>query len=108
MAKPQSTRDLIMHVDNLDAATAFYENVLGLTVFTRDPGIVGIETGALRLFLDPGPAPVGPVLEFLVDDVQATKAALVAAGCTVEQEDGSVPRCYIRDPQGLIFNIGKR
>ena len=43
--------------------------------------------------------------EFFVDDLAATKARLTAAGCRIEQEDPSVPRCYVRDPYGLVFNI---
>jgi predicted enzyme related to lactoylglutathione lyase len=45
------------------------------------------------------------VFEFLVPDVHAAKARLTAAGCTVEEENASVPRCYIRDPYGVVFNI---
>jgi hypothetical protein len=48
------------------------------------------------------------VLDFLVHDVQATKAALVAAGCTIVEENPSIPRCYLRDPFGLLFNLGRR
>ncbi len=107
MSSATSTRDVPIQTDTLAEASAFYEKTLGLEVFCREPTLIGLETGAFRLFLDAGPA-YGPVFEFLVDDVQAKKAELVAAGCTVEQEDVSVPRCYIRDPYGLIFNIGKR
>jgi len=49
----------------------------------------------------------GPVFEFLVPDVNAAKTRLMAAGCTVEEEDASLPRCYIRDPYGVVFNIGR-
>ena len=66
-----------------------------------------LETGAFRSFLDPG-VPLGPVLEFKVDDVQAMKARLVEADCEVAQEDASMPQCYIRDPFGLIFNLTER
>jgi predicted enzyme related to lactoylglutathione lyase len=48
------------------------------------------------------------VLDFLVDDVQATKARLVAAGCRLDQEDASVPRVYLTDPFGLTFNLGSK
>jgi len=42
-----------------------------------------------------------------VPNVDAAKARLIAAGCTVEEEDPSLPRCYIRDPYGVVFNIGQ-
>jgi hypothetical protein len=30
---------------------------------------------------------------------------LLSAGCALVEEDPAVPRCYIRDPYGLVFNI---
>jgi len=102
-----STRDILIQTQDLDGATAFYENVLGLKVFMREPAMIGLESGAFRLFLDKA-EPYGPVLEFKVDDFEAAKQQLVAAGCRIENEDASVPRCYIRDPYGLIFNIAQK
>ena len=106
MEPVKSTRDIIVRTEHVEQASTFYEDVLGLAVFQRD-AMVGIETGAFRLFVEHGPAH-GPVLEFLVDDLAARKAQLVAAGCTVMEEDPSVPRCYIRDPFGLVFNLSQR
>jgi predicted enzyme related to lactoylglutathione lyase len=47
------------------------------------------------------------VFDFLVDDVAATRDRLVAGGCTVIEEDPAVPRCYLRDPYGMVFNLGR-
>jgi hypothetical protein len=33
---------------------------------------------------------------------------LVENGCRIEIEDPRVPRCYVRDPFGLIFNIAEK
>jgi hypothetical protein len=49
----------------------------------------------------------GPVFEFLVPEVQHAKRELVKAGCVMVEEDSSLPRCYLRDPFGLVFNIGQ-
>jgi catechol 2,3-dioxygenase-like lactoylglutathione lyase family enzyme len=78
--------------------------VLGLPVKYQSESIWGFETGAFCLYVERG-AEHGPVFEFLVPDVQAAKARLIAAGCTIEEENASVPRCYIRDPYGVVFNI---
>ena len=102
-----ASRDVLLQCEDIDEAARFYETVLGLSVFRRDPDLVGLETGAFRLFLDRGPA-YGPVFEFHVDDLAAAKARLIEAGCRIEQEDPAVPRCYMRDPYGLIFNIAVR
>ena len=87
-------------------AERFYGAVLGFAVSFRDAGIVGFETGSFCLYVEKG-AEHGPVFELLVADVEATKARQIAAGCTLIEEDRSIPRCYIRDPCGLTFNIGE-
>jgi hypothetical protein len=43
----------------------------------------------------------------LVADVAATRDRLLAAGCTLLEEDPGLPRCYLRDPFGLTFNLGR-
>jgi catechol 2,3-dioxygenase-like lactoylglutathione lyase family enzyme len=104
---PLTTRDVLLQAPDIDTAAAFYEKQLGLSVFLREPDIIGLEAGALRLFIDRGPA-FGPVFEFFVDDLESAKTRLLAAGCRIEQEDPTVPKCYLRDPYGLTFNIAKR
>jgi Glyoxalase-like domain len=101
-----SSRDVIVQTDAWEEAIHFYEFTLGLPVTHRGPDIVGFETGAFCLYVEKGTRH-GPVFEFLVPDVQSSKPKLIAAGCTVVEEDPSVPRCYLSDPFGLVFNIGR-
>ena len=103
----RSTRDVIIRTPDAKAAAAFYQQVLGLAVTQRIRDIVGFETGTLQIFVEQGD-PLPAVLDFLVEDVQVTKAALVAAGCVIVEENPNIPRCYVRDPFGLTFNLGER
>jgi len=100
----KSSRDVIIQTDNLGGAIEFYETTLGFPVTDRSRDLVEFETGAFRLYVEKGDRP-GPVFDFLVPDIQATRTRLLAAGCTLVEEDPAVPRCYIRDPFGLVFNI---
>jgi predicted enzyme related to lactoylglutathione lyase len=102
----KASRDIIIRTTKWSKAIQFYTSVLGLPITSRDASIVGFETGSFCLYVEKGPAH-GPVFEFLVQDVQATKQKLLTAGCVVLEENPSVPRCYIRDPYGIVFNIGK-
>lgn len=102
-----SSRDVLIQTEDIAAACDFYKQRLGLSVFMNEENIIGLEAGAFRLFLDRGPT-YGPVFEFFVDDLETAKAELTAAGCQIESEDLSVPKCYVRDPYGLIFNINQR
>lgn len=103
----KSSRDVLLQTEQMDAAANFYETVLGLKVIERSKKLVGFETGSFRLFIDKG-EPYGPVFEFFVPDLKKAKTLLVENGCRVELEDPLVPRCYIRDPFGLTFNIAEK
>lgn len=49
--------------------------------------------------------PNGAVFEFVVPDVARTKADLITRGCTLVEEDETIPRVYLRDRFGVTFNI---
>jgi catechol 2,3-dioxygenase-like lactoylglutathione lyase family enzyme len=100
----RASRDVIIRTENFRAATRFYESVLGLKVVHSGESLVGFDAGAFRLYVEEGPQH-GPVFDFLVPDLQTAKRALMSAGCIVLEENPSVPRCYLRDPHGLVFNI---
>lgn len=101
----QSTREVVLRTPEFARAVEFYETVLALPVAYRDLTIVGFETGAIRLYVEEGSAHA-PVFELLVADVRAAKAALLAAGCAVVEDNPAVPRLYLRDPFGFTFNLG--
>jgi catechol 2,3-dioxygenase-like lactoylglutathione lyase family enzyme len=102
----RSSRDVIVRTPSWAHAREFYENALGFKVIHETDSMLRVETGAIRLFVEKG-EPHGPVFDFLVRDVRAAREDLLAAGCVVVEEDPSVPRCYMRDPYGLVFNLGR-
>jgi len=102
----RASRDIIVRTENWSKALKFYGSVLGLPIADQGETIVGFEAGAFCLYVEQGKEH-GPVFEFLVPDIQAAKRKLVAAGCTVVEENPKVPRCYIRDPYGVVFNVGQ-
>jgi len=102
-----SSRDVLIQSEVPQDAAQFYETVLGMRITLQSDTLIGLETGSFCLYIDKGPA-YGPVFEFYVTDLAAAKEQLVAAGCRVENEDPAIPRCYVRDPFGLIFNPAER
>ena len=102
----KSTRDVILRTENWSEVVSFYHSVLDLPIAYQDAKIIGFETGSFRLYVEKGKEH-GPVFEFLVPDIAAAKRQLFEAGCALVEEDPSVPRCYIRDPFGLVFNVGQ-
>jgi predicted enzyme related to lactoylglutathione lyase len=106
MKKFASTRDIIIHTGKFEDAVRFYEQTLALPVTMKSDRLVGFETGSFQLFMDGRDSlRMGPVFEFCVTDVNKAKQDLLTAGCAVVAEDASVPRCYIKDPHGLVFNL---
>jgi catechol 2,3-dioxygenase-like lactoylglutathione lyase family enzyme len=106
----RSTCDVIIRSNAWDRALDFYGSVLSLPVVHRSEDLVGFETGSFLLYLERSKSPDsghGPVFEFLVPDIAAARQRLLAMGCAIEEENSSIPRCYIRDPFGLVFNIGQ-
>jgi predicted enzyme related to lactoylglutathione lyase len=107
MGTVQSSRDIIIRTEAWTEAIRFYEHALGFAVSSRAEGMVGVETGSFCLYIERGSSH-GPVFDFLVSDVPSTRERLVQLGCTVVEENPSIPRCYLRDPYGLVFNLGRK
>jgi len=103
----KSSRDIILRTERWTEAVRFYETALGFKVIYRSDSLMGFDTGALVLYVEKG-SEHGPVFDFLTSDVQAAKKRFIAAGCSVVEEDPSLPRCYLKDPFGLVFNLGTK
>ena len=103
----QSTRDVIIRTEDFAAAVQFYEHVLGFPVTMRRDHIVGFETGAIQLFVERGGPAHGPVFEMRAHDIAAAREHLVAAGCEVVEDNPTIPRCYMRDRYGVVFNLDR-
>ncbi|MHB8817289.1 MAG: VOC family protein [Steroidobacteraceae bacterium] len=105
----QASRDVIIRTDKFQEATRFYRSVLKLRIVHDSDSLVGFDTGAFTLYLENGRNQShGPVFDFIVSDIEVAKSALVSSGCTIQEENPAVPRCYIRDPYGLVFNIEQK
>jgi predicted enzyme related to lactoylglutathione lyase len=100
----RSSRDVIIRTNALSDAATFYESVLGLSAVRHSDTLIGFETGAFCLYVESGERH-GPVFEFLAADIEDAKRELLTAGCVVVEENASMPRCYIQDPFGVVFNL---
>lgn len=79
-------RQVAQQVEDIDRATAFYRDVLGLRFIARfdPPGIAFFDLGGSRLLLERG-AP-SALLYLGVDDVTAMTDRLREAGVAIESE----------------------
>jgi Glyoxalase-like domain len=96
--------DILIQAPDPQKAAAFYVKHLGFTVTDGNPKMIGLNGQHINLFIEPGPA-LGPVLEVTVDNVEQARLRLVKNGCVIIKDEPQLPRCYVRDPFGLIYNL---
>ena len=96
--------DILIQAPDPKKAADFYVEHLGFEVTGEDPKMISLHGRRINLFIERGPA-LGPVLEVTVDSVEAARLRLVNNGCAVIKDEPDFPRCYIRDPFGLIYNL---
>jgi catechol 2,3-dioxygenase-like lactoylglutathione lyase family enzyme len=100
----KATKEVIFRAPDLRSVKHYYFERLGLPIVLEKSDMIGFTAGALNLYFERG-EPNGAVFELTVDDVAQTKAKLIAAGCEILEENPAIPRIYVRDPFGVVFNI---
>ena len=96
--------DILIQANDPRQAARFYVEHLGFEITDDNPKMIGLHGKYINLFIEPGPS-LGPVLEVTVDSVSEAKERLVKNGCVIVKEEPDFPRCYIKDPFGLIYNL---
>ena len=96
--------DILIQAQDPQKAALFYVNNLGFRITDDNPNMIGLHGKKINLFIEPGPT-LGPVLEVTVDNVAEARVRLVANGCEIVKDEPDFPRCYIKDPFGLVYNI---
>lgn len=95
--------DILIQAPDPKKAAAFYVSELGFSVTAEKP-MLSLHGENINLFIEQGP-PLGPVLEVTVQDVEEAKQRLVKNGCEIVKDEPHFPRCYLKDPFGLIYNL---
>ena len=111
-------RQVAVTVADVDAALAFYRDVLGLAVlFRAGPGLAFLDADGVRIMLTTpqGAGAVGAnsILYFRVHDITTTHAAMLARGGTGEREpqlaarmpDHELWTAFLRGPDGNLVGL---
>jgi predicted enzyme related to lactoylglutathione lyase len=96
--------DILIQAPDPKRAAAFYVKELGFEMTDETPNMISVHGPHINLFIEKGPA-LGPVLEVTVENVDEAKARLTKTGCEIIKDEPDFPRCYVRDPFGLIYNL---
>jgi len=93
-----------LQLPDLAEGKAFYSDILGLSAKEISDGY-HMSPGDGNLFIAESDTLRGPVLEFIVDDVEAAKKYLLQRGCKIVRWLGAGKDCYLKDPFGTVFNL---
>ncbi len=96
--------DILIQSEDPTKAAKFYVDELGFAITEKTPYIISLHGKNINLFIERGPA-LGPVFEVTVKSVHEAKANLQKKGCQVIKDEPDFPRCYVKDPNGLIYNL---
>jgi catechol 2,3-dioxygenase-like lactoylglutathione lyase family enzyme len=96
--------DILIQSEDPKSAAQFYVEHLGFEVTDDNPKMMALHGPRINLFIEPGPA-LGPVLEVTVASVGEAKVRLMKHGCEIVKDEPDFPRCYVKDPFGLIYNL---
>jgi predicted enzyme related to lactoylglutathione lyase len=98
--------DILIQAQDPTSAASFYVEQLGFAITDVAPNMISLHGAHINLFIERGPV-LGGVLEVTVDDVEEAKRRLVKNGCEIVKDEPDFPRCYVKDPFGLIYNLLK-
>ena len=96
--------DILIQAPSPKSAAAFYVTQLGFEITDETPDMISLHGQHINMFIERG-ASLGPVLEVTVDNVEEAKRRLAKQGCQIVKDEPDFPRCYVRDPYGLIYNL---
>ncbi len=99
--------DILIQAQDPKKAALFYVEHLRFEITDDMPNLISLHGERINLFIEPGPA-LGPVLEVTVDNIEEAKLRLVQSGCEIVKDEPGFPRCYVKDPFGLIYNLRLR
>jgi catechol 2,3-dioxygenase-like lactoylglutathione lyase family enzyme len=99
--------DIIFETPDPKAAARFYVEELGFTITDENENLISLHGPNINMFIERGAA-LGPVFEVTVKNVDEAKKRLTQAGCMIVKDEPEFPRCYVRDPYGLMYNLSTR
>jgi catechol 2,3-dioxygenase-like lactoylglutathione lyase family enzyme len=97
--------DILIQAADPKKAALFYTKHLGFEITDEKPHMISLHGPHINFFIEQGPALGGPVFEITVKSVEEAKARLVKNGFEIIKDEPDFPRCYVKDPYGLIYNL---
>ena len=97
------TNCVALQTHDPEKARSFYTEVMGMSFDQKEDEHPYAKCGQLNLFVGKEVNYTGPVLDFVVDNVDEAKEHLLKNGCEVLKWNDTCK--YLRDPFGMCFNL---
>ena len=97
--------DILIQAEDPMEAANFYVKELGFEITDKKSNMIRLHGKNINFFIERGPALGGPAFEVTVKSVNEAKATLQKKGCQIVKDEPHFPRCYVKDPNGLIYNL---
>ena len=98
--------DILIQAEDPKSAAAWYVEQLGFEITGDSAEMMSLHGSKINLFIERGPK-LGPILEVHVGEVDEARRRLLNNGCEMVKDEPEFPRCYVRDPYGLVYNLSK-
>ncbi|HEX3245191.1 MAG TPA: VOC family protein [Chloroflexota bacterium] len=115
---PTRIGQIAVNIKDLDRAVAFYRDVLSLTfLFQAPPSLAFFDCGGVRLMLSPPEGPEhdhpGSVIYYVVENIQAAYAGIVARGAESAGEPHMIAKmpdhdlwmAFVKDSEGNLVGL---
>jgi catechol 2,3-dioxygenase-like lactoylglutathione lyase family enzyme len=99
----RSSDCVAIHLADITAAENFYTNVMKFRLLARSEQCLEYDTGRYHFYVNKNVEQRRPIPSFTVEDLAATKRALVANGCTILREDST--SAHFRDQFGITYDV---
>jgi hypothetical protein len=97
--------DILIQAKDPVKAAKFYVEELSFEITETTPKMISLHGKHINLFIEKGPSLRGSVLEVTVKNVKEAKARLKKKGCKIVKDEPDFPRCYVKAPNGMIYNL---
>ena len=96
--------NIAVYVKDLEKARRFYVDSLGFESIASTERWIELRSASTNLFLMRADTEF-QVHELFVKDIDKAREDLISSGCEIIRWEGKGKDCYIKDPNGMFFNI---
>ena len=98
--------DVLIQAEDPMEAASFYVKELRFEITSKTSNMASLHGTNINWFIERCPT-LGPLLEITVESVQKAKENLRKKGCEIIKDEPEFPRCQVKDPNGLIYDLTK-